>query len=78
MENKRLYIKPKTELVKAYPVDCVLDARTSPVPHPFEPGAKSNNLWDQEDDNSDIDQYGFHRVGGSHKNLWDDQTAVLK
>lgn len=68
MEKKKKYIKPVTEIIVAMNVPKLL-AETWKG-EAFEP-AKQNNSWNSDEDDDNVDSYGYHRVG-SHKGLWDD------
>lgn len=72
MEIKRIYIKPVTEEFVILDKPTLLSGTETLEPYPDEPSAKSNNLWDMDENDADGTQYGFHRVGGSHKSLWED------
>lgn len=67
MEKKKKYIKPVTEIIVAMNVPKLLEWTNQAE----EPAAKQNNSWNSDEDDDNVDSYGYHRVG-SHKGLWDD------
>lgn len=68
--KKKKYIKPRADRIISYGVYHLLAGTETNDPEPFEPGAKKN-IWSSDEDAAE-EQYGFRRVGGSTKNLWDD------
>lgn len=75
--KKKMYIKPRTDRIISYGAYHLLAGSeiTEPdseitEPDPFEPAAKKN-IWSSDEDAAE-EQYGFRRVGGSTKSLWED------
>lgn len=73
--KKKKYIKPRADRIISYGAYHLL-AGSPPKdsdtyePDPGPPGAKKN-IWSSDEDAAE-EQYGFRRVGGSSKNLWED------
>lgn len=68
--KKKKYIKPRADRIISYGVNHLLAGSESWEGQGFEPGAKKN-IWSSDEDAAE-EQYGFRRVGGSAKSLWDD------
>lgn len=68
--KKKLYIKPRTDRIISYGAYHLLAGSETTEPEPFEPAAKKN-IWSSDEDAAE-EQYGFRRVGGSTKSLWED------
>lgn len=69
MKNRKIYISPRTDLIKVSSEDSILVVKKSVQPHAGEPAKK--NIWSSDEDAAE-EQYGFRRVGGSTKSLWED------
>lgn len=69
MKNRKFYVSPRTDLIKVSSEDSILVVKKSVQGHAFEPAKK--NIWSSDEDAAE-EQYGFRRVGGSTKSLWDD------
>lgn len=70
--KKKQYIKPRADRIISYEAYHLLAGSETETtdPEPFEPDAKKN-IWSSDEDAAE-EQYGFRRVGGSTKSLWED------
>lgn len=69
MKNRKIYVRPRTDLIKVSSEDSILVVKKSVQGHADEPAKK--NIWSSDEDAAE-EQYGFRRVGGPAKNLWED------
>lgn len=69
MKNRKIYISPRTDLIKVSSEDSILVVKKSVQGHAGEPAKK--NIWDTVGEESDS-LYDFSRVGNSINKLWDD------
>lgn len=73
--KKKKYIKPRADRIISYGAYHLLagsppENSETTEGEGFEPAAKKN-IWSSDEDAAE-EQYGFRRVGGSTKSLWDD------
>lgn len=68
--KKKKYIKPRADRIISYGVYHLLAGTETYDPYPGAPAAKKN-IWSSDEDAAE-EQYGFRRVGGSTKSLWED------